>query len=79
MHSVGYDRGVSLSDQLRQAVKASGMLPSEVADGAGIARSVLVRFMAGETEMRTGNVDRLAAFLGLELRARKGAKHGKRD
>jgi hypothetical protein len=79
MHSIGYNRGVKMSDQLREAVRASGQLPSEVADGAGVARSVLVRFMAGTTEMRTGNVDRLAAYLGLELKARKGAKHGKRD
>ncbi len=79
MHPVWYNRGVKLSDQLRQAVKASGMLPSEVADGAGVARSVLVRFMAGTTEMRTGNVDRLAAFLGLELKEKKGGRHGKRD
>jgi hypothetical protein len=76
MQSFCYHYDVSLSDQLRESVKASGKLPSEVATGAGIALSVLTRFLAGQTEMRSGNLDRLATFLQLELRPKAKRRKG---
>ena len=76
MQKIKYSQAVKLSDQLRKAVKASGKQPSEVATGAEIALSVLTRFLAGQTEMRSGNLDRLAAFLELELRPKAKRRKG---
>lgn len=76
MQQFCYHPIVTVSDQLRKAVEASGKLPSEVSTGAGIALSVLTRFLAGQTEMRSGNLDRLATFLQLELKPKATRRKG---
>ncbi|XVJ59540.1 MAG: helix-turn-helix transcriptional regulator [Tepidisphaera sp.] len=56
----------TVSDQLRQAIKASPLSRNQLAEQSGVPASGISRFMAG-TELRTGNVDRLCVVLGLKL------------
>ena len=63
----------TVTDQLKQAVTDSGETLYGVAKGSGAEYSALLRFMAGERGIRLDTADKLAAYLGLELRpARKG-------
>jgi len=57
-----------MSDVLRNAVTATGERITTIARGAGIPQPVLYRFMTGERDMTLRTVEKLAAFLGLELR-----------
>ena len=54
------------SDQIRQAVDASGMTRYRICKTLGLDQSVLSRFMAG-AGMELANIDRLADLLGLTL------------
>ncbi len=56
-----------ITDALRQACQEKGMNTKAMALAAGIPQSGLHRFLADGCELRTGNADKLAAFLGLEL------------
>jgi GntR family transcriptional repressor for pyruvate dehydrogenase complex len=59
----------TLGETLRKAVQDSGDSIAAVARGAGIAQPVLHRFAGGERDLTLDTADRLARFLGLELRA----------
>ncbi len=66
-----------LTDAIEKAVKASDQTPYAIAKGAGVARSQLSRMMRGESGMTADTIERLAAYLGLEIvirakRTRKG-------
>lgn len=63
----------TITDQLRHAIKACGMSQAELSRASGVAESQLSRFREGG-ELRTSNVDRLCAVLGLVLTKRPGAK-----
>ena len=60
-----------ISDQLKVSIESSGMTCAEIARRTGIHRSILSRFMHGESNMDGGNIDRIGELLGLEL-ATKG-------
>ena len=62
---------VKLSDQLRQAVDASGMSRYRVAKVLGIPESSMSKFMAGKG-LRLDSLDALADLLELDIKARKG-------
>jgi transcriptional regulator with XRE-family HTH domain len=60
----------NLSDQVRDAVRGSGLLAQEVADRSGIHKSAMSRFLAGERGLSIEGLDRLGQVLGLEIVAR---------
>ena len=62
---------IKLSDQIRQAVDASGMSRYRISKELGIAESTMSRFMAG-SGLWLDNLDALADLLELDLAARKG-------
>ncbi len=62
---------MTLSEQLREAIKASTMTQAELARAARVAESVLSRFKDGG-HMRTNNADRVAEVLGLVLVVKAG-------
>jgi len=73
-------RTAALSDQLRAAIEAHGT-PYGLALEAGVAPSVLSRFVSGERGLTTGTLDALAGPLGLKLiraarRGRRGPRAG---
>lgn len=57
----------TLSGQLRQAVHASQLSLSSIADQAGITPLVLDEFLTGERTLRSDVIDRLASVLGCQL------------
>ena len=61
----------TFTDQIREAVKASGYTRYRIAQETGIGQDVLCRFVAGDSSLREENMNTLTAFLGLEV-VRKG-------
>jgi transcriptional regulator with XRE-family HTH domain len=67
-----------ISDRLRTAIEQSPESLRRIAAAADVAPSVLSRFVRGITDLKMSNVDRMAAYLGLDLMASKPkVKHGK--
>jgi plasmid maintenance system antidote protein VapI len=58
---------LTLAEQLKQAVAATGKSVSAVARESGVPQPVLHRFVTGERGLLLDTADRLAAYLGLEL------------
>lgn len=58
---------MNVTETLRRAIKQSGMSRYEIAKETGIAQSMLSRFVTARRGLSLGAVDRLAAFLKLEL------------
>jgi transcriptional regulator with XRE-family HTH domain len=65
----------TFSDQIRQAVKASGMSRYRICKEIGIAESLMSRFVAGKGFLGEANLDALAALLKLKVVTEKGRKH----
>ena len=59
-----------LSDQIRQAVDASGMSRYRIAKELGISESTMSRFMAG-SGLLLENLDALADLLEIDIKSRK--------
>lgn len=64
----------SLSDQLKAAAEASGESWYRIAKDSGIDYGTLHRFLSGERDVRLETANRLAAYLGLELRPKAKPK-----
>jgi transcriptional regulator with XRE-family HTH domain len=68
----------NLSDQVRDAVRDSGLLAQEVANAAKIDKGAMSRFLSGERGLSMAALDRIGGVLGLSVVARKKrAKLGK--
>lgn len=61
---------MSVSEQLREAVRDSGRTLSDLAREAGVNKSILTRFMQGDG-LRSFTMDPLCKVLGLELTGKK--------
>jgi transcriptional regulator with XRE-family HTH domain len=60
-----------LSDEIRQAVDASGLSRYRISKELGIAESTMSRFMSGQGGLSMEYLDRLAELLDLHLATRK--------
>lgn len=60
-------RRMKLSDQVRQAVDASGMSRYEIGKAAGIDKGLLSKFMSGKRNMSVPTLDALADVLNLNI------------
>jgi transcriptional regulator with XRE-family HTH domain len=72
----------TVSDTIREAVRASTRSRADIARGAGIPDSALSRFVSDGRGISIPNLDALAAHLGLRLvkgRTVKATKAGKRS
>lgn len=67
---------LSLSDQIRRAVKGCGMSQYRISKEIDLHKSVLSRFMAGRCGLSVETLDRLGDLLGLQVVA--SAKASKR-
>jgi len=63
-----------LSDQLREAIDASGMSRYAVCKALGVDQGLMSRFMAGKGGLSMETIDMLADLLGLKLVTTKPAK-----
>ncbi len=65
---LGYIVGMAkLTNEIREAVKASDQTAYAIAKGAKIARSQMSRMLSGENEMKVNTIERLADYLGLRI------------
>ena len=63
---------VSLSDQLRRAIDASGKSRYRIAKDLDVSEATLSRFMSGERGLTLKLLDRLTEYLGLSLSGPSG-------
>ena len=68
---VASKRPKNVSERLRLAIQRSGQSLCQIAHGCGVDDGVLSRFVRGKRGLTTKSVDRLCAYLGLELRESK--------
>jgi hypothetical protein len=57
----------TISGQLNADIVASGLTHYAIGKAAGVSSGMILRFMAGERDLRLGTVERVAATLGLHL------------
>lgn len=64
---------MKLSAALRRAIKESGLTGYRLAQECGVSQGQLSRFLRAERTLSLDAVDKLAAYLKLELSPRKRA------
>jgi ribosome-binding protein aMBF1 (putative translation factor) len=62
----------AFSDEIREAVRASGRSCYDIARELNTATSTMTRFLNGEVGLSLAMLDKLAALLGLHCVVRKG-------
>ena len=67
-------RHLSLSDQMREAVRNADCSRYAISKETGIDQSVLSKFVAGERGLSSGSADLLCEFLELEITERRRGK-----
>jgi plasmid maintenance system antidote protein VapI len=60
-----------LTDGLRRAIVGSGLSFKRLEKETGVLRQSLMKFVRGEQSLRLDIADRLAAYFGLVLRAKR--------
>jgi hypothetical protein len=66
-----------LSWVLRESIKNSGLSFNRLEKETGVLRQSLMKFARGEQTLRGDVMERLVVFFELELKLKKGRKHGK--
>jgi predicted transcriptional regulator len=66
--------GDTFTDQLKQAIRDSGMTRYAISVQTGIAGSTLCKFLKGQRGMSLDSVNRLMECLELEIRPRRKRK-----
>ena len=61
----------TVTEQLRDAMKASGQLPETIAARTGVSKGVISRFLNRERDIRGKTLDKLCKHLALDLVPRK--------
>ncbi len=59
---------LTISEQLRAAIRASGLTHYALAKAADVTPDMIDRFVSGERSPRLETVDKIAAALGLRLK-----------
>jgi hypothetical protein len=67
----------TVTDQLRRTVEGCGQTRYAISKATGIPASVLSRFVVSGRGLRSENIDRLCAYLGLELTKKTARNTGK--
>ena len=65
-----------LTDQLRKAIRDSGLSQYRIGKDCDIDKAAMSRFMSGERGLSLKSIDRVAEYLGLELVRRKRKRKG---
>jgi plasmid maintenance system antidote protein VapI len=60
-----------MTDQLRKSIRDSGKTVNAIAVESGIPQPVLHRFVTGDRDLTVRTAQKLADYLGLELRQRR--------
>lgn len=73
-------RPATISDQLRSAIADAalkGVTRYRISADTGLNQAALSRFVHGKQELDLSSVNKLAAYLGLELVARRDTRDGR--
>ncbi|MCH8151485.1 MAG: helix-turn-helix transcriptional regulator [Planctomycetes bacterium] len=70
-------RRVKLSEQIRRAVKASGLSQYRISKELGVSESTISRFVSGKGGLSMEYLDALADLLGLNIAATRKRRHRK--
>jgi len=62
---------IEFADQIRQAVRESGLTPYRICKDTEIDQAMMSRFLACKMWLGEATMNRLAAYLGLEVSKRK--------
>ena len=57
----------TLADQLRKAIKDSGLSTYAVAKGSGLSYPATLRFISGERDLYLSSATKLAHYFGMEF------------
>ena len=68
---------MKVTDRLKKAIRDSGLSDRNLGFQSSVNRLSIGRFMSGRTGLSLEQLDKLAAFLGLELKSKSKAKTGK--
>ena len=72
-------RGKKLSDELRAAIKNSGMSRYRICKETGIDEGLMSRFMTGKSMLSLRAADRVGALLDLHFKVGSKGKGGRRS
>jgi ribosome-binding protein aMBF1 (putative translation factor) len=67
-----------ISDEIRDAVNASGMSRYSIAKNLEIVESTMSRFMSGKGGLSMDYIDRLAELLGIHILTRPAKEQARR-
>jgi len=77
-HDLWYhDIIMKVTDRLKKAIRDSGLSDRNLGFQSDVNRLSIGRFMRGQTGLSLEQLDKLAAFLGLELKPKSTAKKGR--
>jgi transcriptional regulator with XRE-family HTH domain len=57
---------MTFADQVRRAIRDSGLNQNQVATATGLTRGALSRFMAGNRDMNLRTLDKIAPVIGVQ-------------
>lgn len=69
--------GMPISEQIREALIGSGLSRYRISKDLGISQAQLSKFVNGKAGLSLTALDRLADFLGLEIRGKGDRPAGK--
>jgi transcriptional regulator with XRE-family HTH domain len=75
---MGYITSMTLWDQVRAAILASGQSRYRIAKETGVAQSQFCRLMRGKRGLGIESLERVADYLGLEIVVRPKRRQRKR-
>jgi len=67
-------RQLPISEQVRQAIRDADCTRYAISKATGIDQAVLSKFLSGERGMSLDSLDKLAAFLKLDITVRKSRR-----
>jgi len=65
---------MSIRDRIKEEMQTQGLSQQKLADMTGIPRPNLSRFLSGQCDMLSDNVQRVMTALGLKVEESKNAK-----
>ena len=65
--AAGYTTRMSLTSELKRAIRASGQSVNEISRGARIAHPIVLRFMNGQRDITLRTADKLVRYLKIEI------------
>ena len=69
--TMGYDtpmKKCAFSEQVREAIRQSGLSQYAICKACGIDKSYMSKFMSGKVGLRMASLDQIADLIGMEVR-----------